>query len=168
MDGVDTGMIANGLLLIRWFLAIAAVSFFGTAPLQLRAMADDDVFQHAVNYVFTGRIDPQDSPEIVDRKSCVVVVTDPKNKRYIRYYLGRFKMDVSRISKTYSGRQTFYVLEVEGDDVIVEYLNLDKTGVVNRFKSAQISLPGNIAQTEKALHLIFSEYCKADDPKPPF
>jgi hypothetical protein len=168
MDGVDTGMLANGLLLIRSFLGIAAVCFFGMAPLQLRAMADDDVFQHAVNYVFTGRIDPQDSPEIVDRKSCVVVVADPKNKRYIRYYLGRFKMDVSRISKTYSGRQTFYVLEVEGDDVIVEYLNLDKMGVVNRFKSAQISLPGNIAQTEKALHLIFSEHCKADDPKPPF
>ena len=160
--------LANGLLLIRWSLAIAAVSFFGTAPLQLRARADDDVFQHAINYVFTGRIDPRDSPEIVDRKSCVVVVTDPKNKRYIRYYLGRFKMDVSRISKTYSGRQTFYVLEVEGDDVIVEYLNLDKTGIINRFKSAQISLPGNIAQTEKALHLIFSEHCKADDPKPPF
>ncbi len=77
-------------------------------------------------------------------------------------------MDLSRISKTYSGRQTFYTLEVEGDDVIIEYLNLDKTAVVSRYKSAQISLPGNIAQTEKALHLIFSEHCKADRPKPPF
>jgi hypothetical protein len=158
--------LANGAL-IRWSLAIAVVSFFGTAPLQLRAMTDD-VFQHAVNYVFTGSVDPPNSPQIVDRKSCVVVLPDPKNKRYIRYYLGRFKMDVSRISKTYSGRQTFYVLEVEGDDVVVEYLNLDKMGVVNRFKSAQISLPGNIAQTEKALHLIFSEHCRADDPRPPF
>jgi hypothetical protein len=77
-------------------------------------------------------------------------------------------MDVSRISKTYSGRQTFYVLEVEGDDVIIEYLNLDKTAVVSRYKSAQISLPGNIAQTEKALQLIFNEHCKADNPKLPF
>jgi hypothetical protein len=161
-------VLAKGLLLIRWSLAIAAVSFVGTAALQLRAMAEDDVFQHAVNYMFTGRVDPQDSPEIVDRKSCVVVVSDPKNKRYIRYYLSRFKMDVSRISKTYSGRQTFYTLEVEGDDVIIEYLNLDKTTVVSRYKSAQISLPGNIAQTEKALHLIFNEHCKADNPKPPF
>jgi hypothetical protein len=159
---------ANGRLLIRWSLAIAAAAFFGTAALQLRAMAEDDAFQHAVNYVFTGRVDPQDSPEIVDRKSCIVVVSDPKNKRYIRYYLSRFKMDVSRISKTYSGRQTFYTLEVEGDDVIIEYLNLDKTAVVSRYKSAQISLPGNIAQTEKALHLIFNEHCKADNPKPPF
>jgi hypothetical protein len=159
---------ANGLLLIRWSLAIAAVSFFATAALQLRAMAEDDVFQQAVNYVFTGRVDPQDSPEIADRKSCIVVVSDPKNKRYIRYYLSRFKMDVSRIGKTYSGRQTFYVLEVEGDDVIIEYLNLDKTAVVSRYKSAQISLPGNIAQTEKALHLIFNEHCKTDSPKPPF
>src|SRR2546421_8148931 len=95
-------VLANGLL-IRWSLAIAALSFFATAALQLRAMAEDDVFQHAVNYVFTGRVDPQDSPEIADRKSCIVVVSDPKNKRYIRYYLSRFKMDVSRISKTYSG-----------------------------------------------------------------
>lgn len=159
---------ANGRRPTRWALAIAAVAFFGAAALQFRAMAEDDVFQQAVNYVFAGRIEPQDSPEIVDRKSCVVLVSDPKNKRYIRYYLSRFKMDVARISKTYSGRQTFYTLEVEGDDVIIEYLNLDKTVVVSRYKSAQISLPGNIAQTEKALHLIFSEHCKADGPKPPF
>ena len=160
-------VLANGRLLIRP-LAIAAVAFFAAAALHPRAVAEDDVFQQAVNYVFTGRVDPKDSPEIVDRKSCVVVVSDPRNKRYIRYYLSRFKMDVSRISKTYSGRQTFYTLEVEGDDVIIEYLNLDKTVVVSRYKSAQISLPGNIAQTEKALHLIFSEHCKADGPKPPF
>ena len=160
-------VLANGRLLIRP-LAIAAVAFFGAAALHPRAMAEDDVFQHAVNYVFTGRVAPQDSPEIVDRKSCVVVLSDPRNKRYIRYYLSRFKMDVSRISKTYSGRQTFYTLEVEGDDVIIEYLNLDKTAVTSRYKSAQISLPGNIAQTEKALQLIFSEHCKADNPKPPF
>jgi hypothetical protein len=160
-------VLANGRLLIRP-LAIAAVAFFAAAALHPRAVAEDDVFQQAVNYVFTGRVDLKDSPEIVDRKSCVVVVSDPRNKRYIRYYLSRFKMDVSRISKTYSGRQTFYTLEVEGDDVIIEYLNLDKTAVVSRYKSAQISLPGNITQTEKALHLIFSEHCKADDPKPPF
>jgi hypothetical protein len=160
-------VLANGRLLIRP-LAIAAVAFFAAAALHPRAVAEDDVFQQAVNYVFTGRVDPKDSPEIVDRKSCVVVVSDPRNKRYIRYYLSRFKMDVSRISKTYSGRQTFYTLEVEGDDVIIEYLNLDKTAVVSRYKSAQISLPGNITQTEKALQLIFSEHCKTDNPKPPF
>ena len=36
------------------------------------------------------------------------------------------------------------------------------------FKSAHIALPGNIERTEKALHLVFSEHCKADQPKSPF
>jgi hypothetical protein len=44
---------------MRWPLAVAAVSFLWTAPLQIRAMAEDDVFQLAVNYLFTGRTDPQ-------------------------------------------------------------------------------------------------------------
>jgi hypothetical protein len=30
---------------IRWPLAVTAVSFLWTAPLQIRAMAEDDVFQ---------------------------------------------------------------------------------------------------------------------------
>jgi hypothetical protein len=38
--------------------------------------------QKAVNYLFTGRNDPQDAPEILDRKSCVVVVPDPKSKHH--------------------------------------------------------------------------------------
>ena len=160
-------VLANGLL-IRWSLAVAAVSFFGTAALQLRAMADDDLFQQAVNYVFTGRIDPQDGPEIVDRKSCVVVVPEPKHKRYARYYLSRFKMDVARISKKYSGHDVSYDLEVEGDSVLLEFLKPDKTTVDYGFKSAHISLPGNIDRTEKALALIFSEYCKVEKPRTPF
>jgi hypothetical protein len=149
-------------------LAVAAAAFFWTIPLPARAAAEDDVFQQAVNYVFTGKIDPSDGPEIVDRKSCVVVVPDPKFKRYARYYLGRFKMDISRISKKYSGPQAYYELEVEGDDVLLEYLTTDKTTVAYGFKSAHISLPGNIDQTEKALRLIFSDRCKADKPKSPF
>lgn len=126
------------------------------------------MFQQAVNYVFTGRIDPRDGPEIVDRKSCVVVVPDPKYKRYARYYLSRFKMDIARVNKKYSGPQVFYELEVQGDEVLLEYLNADKTTVAFGFKSAQISLPGNIDQTERALKLIFSGHCKADKPKAPF
>src|ERR1700687_461797 len=86
----------------RWALAIAAVSLLCTIAPHERAVAEDDVLQQAVNYVFTGSIDPQDRPEIVDRKSCVVVVPEPKLKRYARYYLSRFKMDVARISKRYS------------------------------------------------------------------
>jgi hypothetical protein len=153
---------------IRLYLALAAVSLLSAAPLQSRAAAEDDMLQRAVNYVFTGRIDPLDGPAIVDRKSCVVVVPDPQFKRYIRYYLIRFKMDESRISKLYSGSKVSYELEVGGDDIIVEYLKIDKTTIDFGLKSVHISLPGNIDQTEKALHLIFSEYCKPEKPKTPF
>jgi hypothetical protein len=152
---------------LRWPLAVTEVSFLWMAPPQIRAVAEDDVFQLAVNYVFTGRIDPPDRPEIADQKSCIVVVFDSKFHTYVRYYLNRFKMDSARISKTYSGQQIFYVLEIEGDDIVVEHLNPDKTTVARGFKSAQISLPGNIEQSEKALRLI-ADHCKADKPKLPF
>jgi len=151
----------------RLSLAIAVASFLWTIALQTRAVPEDDVFQQAVNYVFTGKIDPGAGPEIVDRKSCVVVVPDPKFGGYARYYLTRFKMDEARISNKYSGRETSYELEVAGDDVLVEYLKIDKT-VDYGFKSAHISLPGNIDQTKRALRLIFAEYCKAEKPKSPF
>ena len=149
-------------------LAIAAASILALVPLQTRAMSEDDVFQQAVNYIFTGRIDPKDRPEIVDPKACIVVLPEPDLNRYARYYLNRFKMDVSRISKKYAGRQVLYELEVEGDDTILEYLKADKKTVNFGFKSAHIALPGNIERTEKALHLVFSEHCKADQPKLPF
>jgi hypothetical protein len=152
---------------LRWPLTVTAVSFLWMTPLQIRAVAEDDLFQLAVNYVFTGRIDPPDRPEITDQKSCIVVVFDSKFQTYVRYYLSRFKLDSARISKTYSGQQIFYVLEIEGDDIVVEHLNPDKTTVARGFKSAQISLPGNIDQSEKALRLIV-DHCKADKPKPPF
>jgi hypothetical protein len=152
----------------RLCLAVATVSVLWAIPPQARAAAEDDVLQQAVNYVFTGSTDPQDGPEIVDRKSCVVVVPEPKLKRYARYYLSRFKMDVARISKKYSGHDISYELEVEGDSVLLEFLKPDKTTVDYGFKSAHISLPGNIDRTEKALALIFAEYCKAEKPKTPF
>src|SRR6266446_1832798 len=38
----------------RLSLAIAVASFLWTIPLQTRAVPEDDVFQQAVNYVFTG------------------------------------------------------------------------------------------------------------------
>lgn len=152
----------------RQSLAIAIASFLWTITLQARAVPEDDVFQQAVNYVFTGKIDPGAGPEIVDRKSCVVVVPDPKFGGYARYYLTRFKMDDARISNRYSGREILYELEVAGDDVLVEFLKIDKTTVDYGFKSAHISLPGNIDQTKKALRLIFAEYCKPDKPKSPF
>lgn len=147
-------------------IATAAVSLSIAPP--ARAAEEDDVLQQAVNYVFTGRVDPQDGPEIVDRKSCVVVVPDHKFKRYARYYLRRFKMDVARITKRYAGADVLHDLEVQGDDILLEYLNADKTTVAYGFKSARIALPGEIEQTEKALKLIFSGGCKSDKPKAPF
>lgn len=151
----------------RLSVAIAVALFLWMAPLQTRAMTEDDVFQQAINYIFTGQIDPnpKHQPEIVDRKTCVVVVPKPDINRYARYYLNRFKMDVSRISKRYAGRRVFYQLEVEGDDIIFESLKADKTTVEFGLRSVHISLPGNIDQTEKALKLVFAEYCKPDKLK---
>ena len=150
-------------------LSLAVATFFLWAvTLQNRAMAADDVFQRAVNYVFNGKIDPKDGPKIVDRESCIIVVPEARFNRYARYYLSRFKMDVARITKKYAGRQVLYELEVEGDDIIFEYLKADNTTVDYGFRSAHIPLPGNIDQTEKALKLIFAEHCKADKPKSPF
>src|SRR5947209_15331093 len=93
----------------RWYklrcalATIKALSFLWIAPLQIRAVAEDDVLQLAINYIFTGRIDPSDRPEIVDRKSCTVLVFEPKFQAYVRYYLSRSRLDSARISKTYSG-----------------------------------------------------------------
>ena len=148
--------------------AVAIASLFGVVSFQPPALSEADVFQQAVNYVFSGNINPQDAPEIVDRKSCVVVLRDPKFNRYIRYYLGRFNMDDAVFGKKYSGARPYYELDVKGDDVVFEYLNPDKKTVVQGYRSAQIPLPGDIDQTQKALRIIFTDYCKAEKPKAPF
>jgi len=163
-----TGLTCRDRVGHKWLsFAIVVVLFSWMAPLQTRAATEDDVFQQAINYIFTGRIDPDSKrqPEIVDRDACVVVVPESNFSGYARYYLKRFKMNVSRISKRYAGRRVFYQLEVEGDNVIVESLKADKTTVDFGLRVAHISLPGDIDQTEKALKLIFAEYCKPDKPK---
>ena len=86
----------------KWlFFTIAVALFFWTTAVQTRVMTEveDDVFRQAINYIFTGQIDPDVHPEIVDRKACIVVIPQPNFNGYARYYLKRFKMDVSRISK---------------------------------------------------------------------
>jgi hypothetical protein len=149
---------------VRQCLAGGVVLFFWIVPPQIRALADDDPLQKAVNYLFTGGNNPQVAPKILDRKSCVVVVPDPKSKQSIRYYLGRFRIDTAFINKTYAGSETIYSLDVKGADVIVEYLDLDESTVLHGHKSAQISLPGDIDQTNTALALIAS-LCTNDKPK---
>jgi len=136
----------------------------------LRAVADDDRFQLAVNYVFTGKTDPSPQPEIVDRTSCVVLLLEPQNKRYVTYYLGRMRADAARITKIYSGpRGISYFWEVESDgENVVEYLGLDKSTVAFGTRTVQIYLPGDIDQTERAINLIFSDYCKKARSKLPF
>ena len=140
----------------RRCLAAGVAVFLWIVSPQIRALAEDDPLQKAVNYLFTGRNNPQDAPEILDRKLCVVVVSDPKSKQSIRYYLGRFRIDNAFINKTYAGSETVYNLDVKGAEVIVEYLDLDKSRVLHGHKSAQISLPGDIDQTNRALALIAS------------
>jgi hypothetical protein len=97
----------------------------------------------------------------------VVVVQDPRYKRYIRYYLGRFRIEDALFDKRYSGSRESYVLDVRGDDVIVEYLNTDKQTVAQSYRSAQIPLPGDIDQTRKALQIV-SDGCKSKKSNTPF
>lgn len=151
-----------------WLMAVAAISIFGVMATRTPAMADARLFQQAINYVFTGQIDPKNAPEIVDPESCIVVMRDRKFKRYIRYHLTRFKMDDALYVKKYSGRNPYYELSVKGDDVVIEYLSMDKKTVAQSYRSAHISLPGDIDQTRKALNIIFTDYCKSEKPKTPF
>ena len=153
---------------MRVYLAVVVASAIWTAALQTPSATEGDLLQDAINYVFTGTIDPQNAPKIIDRKTCIVLVFDAKFRKYVRYYLSRFKIDAANINKIYSGTRAQYVLDVRSDDVVVEYLDLDKSTVVESFRSAQISLPGNFEQTQKALDIIFSDHCKMVQPKNPF
>jgi hypothetical protein len=125
------------------------------------------VLQLAVNYLFTGRVDPAAAPEIVDRKACVVVVPDPATSRYTRYYLGRFRLDEAFVDKTYSGAETRYTLDAKGADIIVEYLDRDKKTVLHGYRSVQIRLPGEIELINRALTRVAAA-CKDDRPKADF
>src|SRR5262249_52806266 len=130
----------------RLFIALAMAAIMWTAS-PIRAAdgaAESDLFREAVNYVFTGRIDPADPRQIVDREACVVLLRDSKYPRYIKYYMSRFKMDTANFNKSYAGSKVSYSLDVQGDNTLLEYLELDKTTVTQAYRSAQIPLPGNI------------------------
>ena len=165
---VSAGKVPSATMTIRLVLVSVLASLFLTVNAPGRAVAVEDRLQQAVNYVFTGKIDPANGPQIVDPKTCAVLVPEPKFNRYARYHLTRFKMETARISKKYAGSQTMYELEVEGDDILLEYLKADKTTVDYGFRSAHIALPGDPDQTEKALALIFSQYCKVEKSRRPF
>jgi hypothetical protein len=130
------------------------------------ASADNDVLMQAINYVFTGRIDPERGPELVDRNACVVTVPAPGGTRAVRYHLSRFRLDAPRFEKVYVGRTPNYRLVAEGDDNVVEFLNPDKS-VLHGQRTVQIPLPGDFEQSQRALRVI-AERCKATRPKPSF
>ena len=77
-------------------------------------------------------------------------------------------MDDALFDKRYLGSRVLYEVSVKGDDTVIEYLNPDKSTVIQGYRSAQIPLPGDIDQTRKALRIIFTDYCKAETPKTPF
>ena len=152
--------------MVRHIGAVMACAALALLPMTMptpRALAESDVLQQAINYIFTGRIDPQDAPTITDRASCVVLVADPRNKRSIRYYLGRFKLDPPQFETTYSGRTPNYTLAVEGDDDVVEFLNPDMS-VAHGHRTVRIALAGDLDESQRALRLI-SEQCKPRKPK---
>jgi hypothetical protein len=148
--------------------AVAAIFLLVSFPLTPPAKAADDQLQQLVNYIFTGSIAPPDPPQIVDRDTCVVLVHEVQFNRFARYYLKRFNMDTAQVAKRYAGSRVLYELDVNGDDIILEFLKADNTTVDYGFRSAHIPLPGDIAQTEKALRLIYAEHCKTEKAKPPF
>ena len=77
-------------------------------------------------------------------------------------------MDEALYDKKYSGSRALYELSVKGDDVVIEYLGPDKKTITQAYRSAQISLPGDLDLTQRALRIIFSDYCKPEKPKTPF
>ncbi len=153
--------------LMRRVSAIAVAAMVGLVPMHSQSVAEDDVLEKAINYLFTAKTDPSDGLEFVDRKSCAVLVSDRKNKRFAKYYLSRFHMDDSSIIKRYAGSHVLYQLEVRGDDTIVEYTNLDKTTVIQAYDSAQIPLPGTLEEIRKSIKII-SSACKPENVKAPF
>lgn len=148
----------------NWSIAALVAVMCSAAP---TAHAQDATLQQAVNYIFAGRVDPAEAPEIADATACIVVVPDKRNNRFARYYLKRFNIDGAWFSKRYAGREALYTLEVDGTDTIVEYLTADKKRVSFGFKSTRIPLTGDVETTQKALERV-AVLCPKEAPKSPF
>jgi hypothetical protein len=117
------------------------------------AMAGDDAFKQAVNYVFSGNVEgktPQLVISIVDENRCIVSVETPGNSWL--YYLKEIKLDKIMIDKTNSR------ISFEGDGTIVEH-TFDFLPKVDKNNSNSIMLRGDVERTKDALKLIFTKYC---------
>jgi len=117
------------------------------------AMAGDDAFKQAVNYVFSGNVDgktPQLATSIVDENRCIISVETPGNSWL--YYLKEIRLDKIMIDKTNSR------ISFEGDGTIVEH-TFDFLPKVDKNNSNSIMLRGDVERTKDALKLIFTKYC---------
>ena len=121
------------------------------------AMAGDDAFRQAVNYVFSGNVEgktPQLVTSIVDESRCIVSVETPGNSWL--YYLKEIRPELIMIDEN-NGRISF-----EGDGTIVEH-TFDFLPKVDKENKNSIMLRGEAGRTRDALKLIFTKYCS---PKP--
>jgi len=117
------------------------------------AMAGDDAFRQAVNYVFSGNVDgktPQLATSIVDESRCIISVETPGNS--FLYYLKEIRPGSITIDE-HTGKISF-----EGDSTVVEH-TFEQLPKVDRDNKGSITLRGDIERTRNALKLIFSKYC---------
>jgi len=117
------------------------------------AMAGDDAFKQAVNYVFSGNVEgktPQLVISIVDENRCIVSVETPGNSWL--YYLKEIRLDKIMIDKTNSR------ISFEGDGTIVEH-TFDFLPKVDKDNKNSIMLRGDAGRTREALNLILTKYC---------
>ena len=130
-------------------VAILTAATAWTVP----AMAGDDAFKQAVNYVFSGNVEgktPQLVTSIVDENRCIVSVETPGNSWL--YNLKEIRPDKTVIDET-NGRISF-----EGDGTIVEH-TFDFLPKVDKDNKNSIMLRCDAERTKDALMLIFTKYC---------
>lgn len=141
-------------------ISVFAALIFATP---YHAIASDDVFRQAVNYVFLGNVNGDPTPDgerilSADQDTCVVVKEDvfrtnsSTTTRQWKYYLKRI---LAMNSSPYGG------LLIEGDEPVAQLLvkDGDVWKIISSEKRTLIPLYGNIERTTNALRLIFSKFC---------
>jgi hypothetical protein len=133
----------------RFCLAILMAATTGVGA----AIAEDDEFKQAINYVFSGNIEgrtPQLLSSILDENNCIVSVETPGNSWV--YYMKEIKPN-SVVIDEHNRKISF-----EGDNTIVEH-TFEGLPKVEKDNKNSITLRGDIEQTKDALKLIFTKYC---------
>jgi len=128
-------------------ILVAAAAWAGTA------ISEDDEFNQAVNYIFSGNIEgktPQLLSSIVDENKCIISVETPGNSWV--YYMKEIKPDSVVIDE--HNRKILF----EGDSTIVEH-TFEGLLKIEKDNKNSITLRGDIERTKDALKLIFTKYC---------